>query len=62
MRILKLKAARGWSVSQTAGVFGVTQETIISWLMRVDEKGVRALVQLREPVNRFPDFVGHLVR
>jgi transposase InsO family protein len=62
MRILKLKAARGWSASQTAGVFGVTQETITSWLMRVDEEGERALVQLLEPVNRFPDFVGHLVR
>jgi transposase InsO family protein len=62
MRILKLKAARGWSASQTAGVFGVTQETITSWLMRVDEEGKRALVQLPEPVNRFPDFVGHFVR
>ena len=62
MRILKLKAARGWSASQTARVFAVTEETITSWLKRVDEEGDRALVQLSEPVNRFPAYVGYLVR
>ena len=39
MRILKLKAARGWSSSQVARVFAVTEETIASWLKRVDEEG-----------------------
>ena len=37
MRILKLKAARGWSSSQVAQVFAITEETIASWLKRVDE-------------------------
>ncbi len=46
MRILKLKAARGWTTSQVARVFAATEETIASWLERVDEEGERALVQL----------------
>ena len=46
MRILKLKAARGWSLSQVAQAFAVTEETVASWLKRVDEEGERALVQL----------------
>jgi len=29
---------------------------------RADEQGPSALVQLSEPVNRFPDFVRYLVR
>jgi hypothetical protein len=29
---------------------------------RLDEKGPAALVRMREPVNRFPDFVAYLVR
>ncbi len=62
MRILKLKAARGWSSSQAARVFAVTEDTIASWLKRVDEEGERALVQLSEPVNKFPAYVGYLVR
>lgn len=30
--------------------------------MWVDESGERALVQIEEPVNKFPHFVGQLVR
>ena len=62
MRILKLKAARGGSASQAVQVFLVTEATIASWLDRIDEEGERALVQTAEPVNRFPEFVGYLVR
>ncbi len=62
MRILRLKAARSWSTSQTAHVFLVTEETITSWLKRIDEEGERSLVQIAEPVNKFPDYVGYLVR
>ena len=29
---------------------------------RLDEEGSQAIVQIPEPVNRFPDFVGYLVR
>ncbi len=62
MRILQLKAARGWSSHQSAEVFAVTEDTIAMWLKRTDEEGERALVQASEPVNKFPDYVGYLVR
>ena len=62
MRILQLRAARGWSARQTADRFLVTEETITSWIRRLDEGGERALVQIDEPVNKFPDFVVYLVR
>jgi putative transposase len=62
MAILQLKAARGWNPEQAARAFLVTADTIRSWLNRVDEQGPDALVQLREPVNRFPDFVRYLVQ
>ena len=62
MAILSLKAARGWSCSQTARRFFLTAVTISSWMKRLDHEGPDALVQLPTPVNRFPDFVGHIVR
>ena len=62
MRVLQLKAARDWSYEQAAAVFVVDEQTLKSWLRRVDEEGERALVQLSEPVNRFPDHVRELVR
>ena len=62
MAILQLKAARAWNLEQAAQAFLVTADTIRSWLKRVDEDGPDALVQLREPVNRFPDFVRYLVQ
>ena len=63
MAILELRAARGWSLEQTARTFHLTSATTIaSWLKRLDEHGTQALVQLRCPVNRFPDFVGYVVR
>ena len=37
MAILELRAARGWSLSQTAEVFLVTATTISTWMKRVDE-------------------------
>ena len=63
MAILELKAARHWSLEQTARTFLVTPATIASWLKRVDEKGPEALVQLPQPpVNKFPEYVQHVVR
>ena len=62
MAILELRAARRWSRQQTADVFLVTAATIASWMKRVDEEGPDALVQLREPVNKFPEFVRYAVR
>jgi len=62
MAILELKAARGWNQIQTAKAMLVTTATVAAWTRRVDEQGPEALVQLPEPVNRFPAFVGYVVR
>ncbi|MDA0833853.1 MAG: DDE-type integrase/transposase/recombinase [Planctomycetota bacterium] len=62
MAILELRTARGWSQQQTADAFHLTAATISSWMHRLDESGADALVQLREPVNRFPDFVRYAVQ
>jgi len=62
MAILELRAARGWSLQQTADMFLLTAPTVASWMKRVDEEGPDALVQLREPVNKFPDFVRYAVQ
>jgi len=62
MAILELRAARGWSLQQTAGVFQVTPVTIASWTKRINEHGPDALVQIRQPVNRFPDFIRYMAQ
>ena len=62
MAILEMKAARSWSLEQTAKAFLVTAATIASWMKRLDEEGPYALVQITQPVNRFPDFVGYAVQ
>ncbi len=62
MAILELRAARGWSLEQTARVFHLTAATVASWMKRLEQEGAHALVQLREPVNRFPDFVRYVVQ
>ena len=62
MAILELRAARGWSLKQTADTFLVTPATIASWMKRIDEQGPNALLQLRKPVNKFPDFVRYIVQ
>ncbi|MBP90676.1 MAG: hypothetical protein CMJ64_28855, partial [Planctomycetaceae bacterium] len=61
MAILELRAARGWSLEQAANTFLLTAPTVASWRKRVDEQGPHALVKLREPVNKFPDFVRYVV-
>jgi putative transposase len=62
MAILELRAARGWSLQQTADTFLLTAPTIASWMKRLDEVGPQALVQLRKQVNKFPDFVRYAVQ
>jgi transposase InsO family protein len=62
LEILELRAARGWSQAQTAERLLVTPLTVSSWMSRLDEGGPRAILQMRQPVNKFPDFVGYIVR
>ena len=59
---IQLRAAHGWSLAQTAQTHLVCSLTIASWTGRFGEEGPEALVRLAVPVNRFPDFVGCLVR
>lgn len=62
LAILELRAARGWNTAQTAERFLVSPLTIASWMSRLDEEGPDALVQLKAPVNKFPEFVAYIVR
>ena len=62
MAILKLRAARGWSLKQTADTFFLTSATVTSWIKRIDDQGTNALLQLRELINKFPDFVRYIVQ
>ena len=62
MRILQVKAARGWSCEQASVAFMIDEQTMRSWLRRVDEEGESGLIQTSEPVNKFPEFVRYLVK
>jgi len=62
LAILELRAARGWTAEQIAKRIHVTPATIAAWMQRLDEQGPNALLQTREPVNKFPDFVAYIVR
>ena len=59
MAILVRRAMRGWSKAEAARRFFVTDDTIRAWLRRADDD---LLVQIRTPVNRFPDFVRYAVQ
>jgi hypothetical protein len=50
LEILELRAARGWSLQQTAEAFLVCSKTIASWMTRLEESGSRTLVQLGVPI------------
>ncbi|MCH7592015.1 MAG: helix-turn-helix domain-containing protein [Planctomycetes bacterium] len=62
LSILELRAASAWSIRQAADVFHVPPATIASWTKRVDEQGADAFVQMREPINKFPEFVRYAVQ
>ncbi len=60
--LLEVRAARGWSLPPTADLFLLAPATVAWWAQRVDEQGPQALLQLRQPVNRFPDLVRYAVQ
>jgi len=61
LAILELKAARGWSKAQAAERLLLRPATIAEWTKRLDEDGEDGLVRTPKPINRFPDFVRHIV-
>jgi hypothetical protein len=53
---------RPWLVpGQAARIFLLDEQTVLSWLGRVDEEGAGALVRVAAPVNKFAEFVRYLV-
>jgi len=62
MAILELRAARGWTVDQTAAAFHVTPLTIREWMDRLETEGTEKFLDFGTPVNKFPDFVREAVR
>jgi hypothetical protein len=53
---------RSWPLEQRAKTFAVTAAAVASWLTRADENGPAALLQLPQPVDKFPEFVSRVVR
>ena len=62
LAILELRAARAWSQAETARRLLVTPLRVASWTQRLDDEGPDALVQVPQPVNRFPELVGYVVQ
>lgn len=62
LAILMLRSAAGWTMAETARTFLINEDTIASWMKRKDEDGLDALLKMQSPVNRFPEYVGELVR
>ena len=60
LHILEVRAARGWSALKTAERFHLSPVTVCSWTGRLNDES--RLLQTREPVNKFPDFVAYIVR
>lgn len=59
MRVLELRALRGWCWAETAERLLVTKATLSRWTNRCDEG---SLARTRSPINRLPDFVRHAVQ
>jgi len=57
MRVLNHKAARGWNLKQASENFLIDPQTLSSWDQRMEEGGANALVQIKEPVHKYPDYL-----
>jgi putative transposase len=62
LAILELRAARGWTIAETARRFMICSVTASTWMKRLDEMGADALIATPTPVNKFPELVAHLVQ
>jgi hypothetical protein len=61
MAILELKAARAWNLAETSRTFIVEPETIASWMRRAANVQ-DGLLQLSQPVNKYPDYVRCIIQ
>ncbi|MBI2375940.1 MAG: hypothetical protein HYV07_18245 [Deltaproteobacteria bacterium] len=62
LAILELRAARGWSLAETARHLLVEPATISDWERSLSRQGRDAFVCPEEPVNRFPAYVTYLAQ
>lgn len=62
LEILELRAINGWSQVKTAKRFHLAENTISSWMKRLDEQGADGLLRIGIPVNKFPEFVHYVVQ
>ena len=62
LAILALRAARGWSVDQTAERFHLSPGTLSNWMRRLDDEGPDALVKSPVPLNKYPDYIARVVQ
>ncbi len=61
MSILELRAARAWNLAETAGTFMIEPETIASWMKRAADAN-DGLLQLSQPVNKYPGYVRYIIQ
>ena len=61
MTILELRATRAWNLAETARTFMVDPETIASWMKRTVNVQ-DGLLQLSQPVNKYPDYVRYIIQ
>jgi len=54
LRILQLRAARGWTLEKTASVFLLDLHALQLWIRRVDEHGARELIETPNPSIAIP--------
>ena len=54
MRVLQVKVSRGWSCEQAAEAFMVDEQTMRSWMRRVDKEGESVLILSAVGQNRPP--------
>ena len=62
LAILELRAARAWSLNQTAQNLLITTATVASWMHRLDEDGPKILVQRFKRKSRYKRVRGHRQR
>jgi len=62
LAILELRAVRGWSMEQTAERFQLSPLTVTNWMRRLNERGPRALIQSPAPLNKYPNYITHIVQ
>ena len=62
LAILALKAARRWNHMQAAEAFDLSPDTIAHWMSELETHGEKSLVQMPQPINKYPEFVTYIAQ